>query len=529
MALPDSIAAYPRLLEAEELLKARSFDAASAKVIEHLREHRDEPRGLALLGEIAMGTGALLQSERFLRGAIARGNSSYEVQKKLATNILRQDRLDEALEAFTRLELQSDDPQPSASRALILDRLGRTEEALQAHEKLLSSVPEDPRYWVNYGQSLRFAGRTDDAIAAYRKAIAIDPERGDAWWSLADIKSRVLTDEDMATMEKELAAAVDIVNISPLHMALGRGLHDRGEYARAFEHYRESNRLRSELLNYEPDQLSLEVDQFIKMVSPASFAAPAKGQWPIPIFLVSLPRAGSTLLEQILGRHPLIEAVGELPYIRSLVRAAMEMRMTRGAIDAPTFVATLTPDDKRMLGAEYLRRAAQHRQSDSPYFIDKMPMNWMDTLFIREILPQARFVEIRRNAMECCFSNYTHHFASAHPSSFDLVHQALCYRDYARLMDHIKDVAPEFLASVRYETLIDDPEPVLRGVLDYLGLEWDESLLRFYESDRTVRTPSAEQVRRPLNRAGIGTWKPYEQWLGPLKEALGPLLECEIA
>ena len=526
-ASSSSIRAYPRLTEAEALFRKKRNDAASAKVIEHLREHGNEPRGLALLGEIAMESGAVVQAERFLRQAIALGAPGYEVRRNLATAIHRQDRLAESLEAFTQLEQHFADPHITATRAMLLDRLGRSEEAIAAHEKLLERNAGEPRYWIGYGHSLRFAGRTEEAISAYRRAIAIDPERGEAWWSLADIKSKVLTDDDMKAMEESLAIAVDVLNVVPLHMALGRGWHDRQDHARAFAHYQQGNRLRADQIKYDPEELTREVDEFLQMVTPGSLPPPLeRPQGPVPIFLVSLPRSGSTLLEQILSRHPQIEATGELTYIRALMRSALEMHMTRDRTTVPAFIKALTPDEKHMLGAEYLSRASQHLHTGAPYFIDKMPANWSDILFIREILPQARFIEIRRNAMDCCFSNFTHHFALAHAASFDLVHQARSYRDYARLMDHIQKIAPGFLASVRYETLIDDPGPVLRGTLDYLGLDWDDALLSFYESDRVVRTPSAEQVRRPLNRAGMGAWRPYAAWLSPLREALGPLAEA---
>jgi tetratricopeptide (TPR) repeat protein len=527
MGSPSTVTAYPRLTEAEELFRKKQNDAASMKVIEHLRDHREEPRGLALLGEIAMETGAVVQAERFLRRAIALGAPGYEVRRNLATAIHRQDRLDEALEAFSTLEQDFADSHITATIAMILDRLGRSDEAIEAHERLLASNAGEPRYWIGYGHSLRFAGRTDEAISAYRRAIAIDPERGEAWWSLADIKSKVLTDDDVNAMEDSLVGAVDALNVVPLHMALGRGWHDRKDYARAFEHFQHGNRLRADQIKYDPDELTQEVDEFLHMVTSGTLQPPREtSQSPVPIFLVSLPRSGSTLLEQILSRHRSIEATGELTYIRALMRAALEMHMTRGRTTVPEFIRALTTDEKQMLGAEYLRRASQHLRTDAPYFIDKMPANWSDILFIREILPQARFIEIRRNAMDCCFSNFTHHFALAHAASFDLVHQARSYCDYARMMSHIQQVAPGFLASVRYESLIENPEAVLRGTLDYLALDWNDSLLSFYESDRVVRTPSAEQVRRPLNREGIGAWKPYAAWLGPLREALGPLADA---
>jgi len=522
----SAVKAYPKLSEAEAMLRKGMNDQASMKIIEHLREHRDEPRGLAMLGSIAMDTGALVQAEHFLRRAVMRGATHYEVLRNLASVVLQQDRLDEALEMFTQLERQFDDLHIASTRAMILDRLGRTEKAIDVHKRVIADNRAEARHWIMYGHSLRFAGRTDEAIAAYRHVVDQDPERGEAWWGLADIKSKVLTDEDMEIMESEVDRAVDVLNVVPLHMALGRGWHDRGNYERAFGHYREGNRLRAEHFRYDPAELTDEVGQFIRMTPGERLRIPADANGPTPIFMISLPRSGSTLLEQMLNRHPQIEATGELPYIRALMRASLEMHMRQGPLTVPQYIARLSVDEKAMLGAEYLRRASNHRHSDAPFFIDKMPSNWSDILFIREILPQARFIEIRRNAMDCCFSNYTHHFGSAHAASFDLVHQARAYVDYARLMDHLTATAPELVRGIRYEMLIDEPERELRNLLDYLGLDWTDELLSFYESDRAVRTPSAEQVRRPLNRSGIGIWKPYAEWLGPLRDALGPLADA---
>jgi tetratricopeptide (TPR) repeat protein len=523
MAASSPIAGYPQLNEAQQLFREKKRDAASMVLIEHLRENRNEPRGLALLGEIALESGAFAQAEAFLGRAISLGASAYEVRRAHASAILQQDRLDDALALFTQLMEESGDLEVAATRATVLDRLGRTSEALAAHERVVADPAADSRHWIMYGHALRFAGRTEEAIALFRRVVEEDPERGGAWWGLADIKSKVLTDEDLEAMEKALETAVDILNVEPLHMALGRGWHDRAEYERAFDHYRQGNLLRAELLNYDADELSKEVDQFIGMTSAAQLGTPVAAKGPIPVFLISLPRSGSTLLEQILGRHPSIEATGELPYVRALMRTTLEMRMRRSKITVPELLTQLGPDEAQALGAEYLRRSALHRQTDRRYFIDKMPSNWSDILFIRKILPQARFIEIRRAAMDCCFSNYTHHFGSAHAASFDLVNQARACVDYTRLMDHLQAVAPGLICSVKYEELIEHPQRELGRVLDYLGLEWDDSLLSFYESERSVRTPSAEQVRRPLNRQGIGNWRPYVQWLNPLIDTLGPL------
>ncbi|HSR00010.1 MAG TPA: sulfotransferase [Sphingomicrobium sp.] len=518
------LSAFPRLSDAQRDFDEGRFDAAAGHVIRHLREHPDEPRGLALLGTIALRTGALVQGEQFLRRAISLGYVNTEVKRELATALQNQHRLDEALEAFAELERTLPDPRLKATSALILHQLGRASEALAAYETVLEQEPGDPGYWIAYGHCLRAEGQTDEAVAAYRRAIEIDVERGEAWWSIANVKSKILTDADLASMQGALEVAVDSLNIVPLHFALGRAWHDRGEFERAFHHYREGNRLRASEIRYDPGALSAEVDEFIRSTSRLAPSAPtiASSSSAVPIFLVSMPRSGSTLLEQILDQHPGIEAVGELPYVRALLRSVLELETRRRPMEVPELLRRLTPQQKQELGAEYMRRAALHRRTSAPYFIDKMPTNWSDILFIREILPQARVLEIRRDAMDCCFSNFIHQFSLAHAASFDLGHIGRCYVDYARLLDHLRSVAPAYIHPVRYEQLVESPKAVLSAVLDHLGLDWDEKLLRFHQSGRSVRTPSAEQVRRPLNRQGIGTWKPYEKWLGPLVEALGP-------
>ncbi len=510
-------------MAAKELAERR-FDTAARYAIEHLRNHRDDPRGIALLGSIALGTGALVQAEQFLRRAIALGLNTLEVRRELASALNQQERLGEALEAFTAIEREISDPRVSATRALILDKLGRNSQALQAHEKLVEAQPDQPHFWIGYGHNLRTAGRTDDAVAAYRRAASIDAERGEAWWGLASIKSKVLTDGDIATMERALASAVDLLNVIPIHFALGRAWHDRSSADKAFHHFATGNRLRAETVNYKPQELAEEVDEFVRMFGQDFFAEPASrdSDAATPVFLISMPRSGSTLLEQMLGTHPEIEAVGELPYIRALLRSTMEMHTRRGTARVPEVVLNLGQSEKQALGHDYLARATLHRQSDARLFVDKMPMNWSDVLFIRQILPNARFIEIRREAMDCCFSNYIHYFSRAHSASFSLEGMGRAYVDYVRLMDHIDVAAPGLIHHISYERLVENPQEELQSVLAYLGLEWDPALLRFYESRRPVRTPSSEQVRRPLNREGMGAWRPYAKWLEPLREALGP-------
>jgi tetratricopeptide (TPR) repeat protein len=519
-----AVGAFPQLSEARREFEAGRYDNASAIIIQHLRRHPNEPRGMALLGQTALKTGALIQAEQFLRHAMALGVTSYDVQHDLASSLYQQERLGSALTAFGHLEKIGGDPKISARKAAILDKLGRQDEALLLREKLVAENPEELHFWVGYGHSLRALGRIADAEAAYRRATTIDAEFGEAWWGLADIKAQVLTDEDMATIERVLADAQDLLNVIPLHFALGRAFHDRKRYSEAFAHYDKANTLGREAMSYKPDDVSAEITDFVGLATPAFLSPrPAPTSGPVPIFLISMPRAGSTLLEQMLDQHDQVEALGELSYIRALVQAALEMHTRREPLLVPQLLALLSEDEKRAFGEDYLARVALHRHTDAPFFVDKMPMNWSDSLFIRQILPQAKFIEIRRDGMDCCFSNFVHYFSRAHAASYGLREIGQLYRDYVRMMEHLRVAAPGMVHHLRYEDLLADPEGELRGALDYLGLPWQPEILDFHQSDRAVRTPSAEQVRRPLNRKGVGAWRPYEEWLDPLKESLGEL------
>lgn len=523
-----TVTTYSALTKADELAAAGKLDEAAQRVIEHLRGHPDEPQGLAKLGELAMLLGALGQSEHFLRRAILRGANQFEVRRNLASVLNQQERLDEARAMFEALVKESDDPTITAQHGLALDKLGRNDEAREILERLIADHPDRPHYWISYGHNLRAAGRVDDAITAYRKAAEIDYECGEAWWGLASIKSRVFTDADIETMQKGLKIAIDERNSSPLHFSLARAFHDRKRYAEAFDHYREANRQRAESIGYDAKELTEEIAELERVVTRDFIAAlpDAPASDSIPVFIVSLPRSGSTLLEQMLGSHPQIEPVGELPYIPAILRSAMEMATRRGKATVPQVIAGLPAQVAEAMGQDYLRRASLHRKTDRPFFVDKLPHNWSNILFIKRILPQAKFIDIRRPAMDCCFSNFTQSFSTAHASSFALKDIGQCYVDYVRLMAHLDSIAPGLVHHIAYDRLIEDAEGQLRPALAYLGLDWDPAVLQFHTLDRVVRTPSSEQVRRPLNRDGVDIWQPYAQWLDPLREALGPLADA---
>lgn len=516
---------FPLLADAERLFAQAQFDKAAQATMVHLRRYPDEPRGLELLGLIAMQLGALGQAEKFFRIALNKGSKAPELLRNLASVLNQQERLREASSMFAALLEEKDEPSLMAILSVILDKLGRTDEAMAMRQQLVDQEPQNPHFRIALGHSLRAAGRVDDAISAYRAATKIDVECGEAWWGLASIKSRVFTQDDEMNIRQAIALAVDVRNSAPAHFALARALHDRGLFAEAFEHYAAGNRQRADAIGYDASELTAEVTEIERTVSSKYLGGlnRAVNARDIPIFIVSLPRSGSTLLEQMLGSHADIEPVGELPYIPAILRSAVELATQRGMATVPELITSMTDAQADAMGRDYLQRAQIHRKTNKRYFVDKLPHNWSNILFIKRILPQARFIDIRRPAMDCCFSNFTQSFSSAHASAFDLGDIARCYTDYVRLMHHLDEVGPGLVHHVSYTQLIDEPEEELRSALGYLDLQWDSQMLQFHKLDRVVRTPSSEQVRRPLNRDGVDIWKPYSEWLNPLRDALGPL------
>ncbi|MEE1877403.1 tetratricopeptide repeat-containing sulfotransferase family protein [Altererythrobacter litoralis] len=520
-----TISTNPALARAQGLIDSEQYEQAAQLLVGYLRQNPNDHRALSKIGFCAMRLGALGQAEHFLRSAIARGARDFEARRNLAAVMSQQERPLEALPMFEQLAAESGDHSLKAIVAGLLEKTGRSDDARALYKELLEARADHPPLWLAYGHSLRSAGEVDQAIAAYRQAIAIDDEFGEAWWGIASIKRKVFDEADIAAMRQSLAIAIDPRNQAPLNFALARALHDRGEYEAAFRHYDEGNRIRAESLNYNAEELTQEVSEVERLVDAAYLSGLPKealGE-STPIFIVSLPRSGSTLLEQMLGSHPSIEPIGELPYIPAILRSFMEMATRRGEITVTEAIMQLPDQQAQAFGREYLRRAQWHRTTDRPFFIDKLPHNWSNILLIRRILPQARFIDIRRPAMDCCFSNFTQSFTSAHASSFALKDVGHSYVDNVRLMDHLQKVAPGMVHHVDYSALVADAQSELAPVMEYLGLPWDDALLQFHQLDRVVRTPSSEQVRRPLNRDGMEVWRPYSEWLDPLREVLGDL------
>lgn len=507
---------HPRLVEAALALHDNRLHDAEPLLKQHLKADPFDVAAIRMLAELAGRIGRYKDAESLLRRAIELSPAFTAARANLALVLHRLNRPTEALAELD--QLLSEDPDNighSNLKAATLGRIGGFDEAIRIYEGVLAAAPRQPRVWMTQGHLLKTVGRLDEAIRAYRRALDLAPALGEVWWSLANLKTVKFDDADIAAMEKALART-DLSDEDRFHLdfALGKAFEDRKQPSAAFAHYEAGNRLRRTKLNYDADETTAFVDASIATYT-ADFYKARTGAGcgaPDPIFILGMPRAGSTLLEQILSSHPLVEGTSELPDIPAL---------TRQIADYPQGVAELAPEKFREMGEAYLKRAEIQRHTDRPFFIDKLPNNWAHLPLIPLILPRAKIIDARRHPLGCCFSNYKQHFARGQGFAYDLTDIGLYYRDYVRLAAHMDAVRPGLVHRVFYERMVDDTEAEVRALLAYCGLDFDPACLDFHKNDRAVRTPSSEQVRRPIFREGIEAWQPFEQWLNPLKAALG--------
>lgn len=414
----------------------------------------------------------------------------------------------------------------AAHEADLLGRLGRHEEELEVLRTLITREPTMAGLQVSLTNTFKTLGHRDEAIAAARAALAIRPDYGKAWWMLADLKTYHFTTDEVAAMEAALARQLSLADRLNLHFALGRAHEQQGEFEKAFRDYAEGNALCAASTPPESRSVSKRVDHAIAQFTPRFFAD-REGfghDSDAPIFIVGLHRSGSTLVEQILASHPIIEATAELPIIGQLLRAVGRDRGLAGDT-AMTKLASLDRQRATALGHEYLERAQDYRTTGKPRFVDKMPANWLHLGFIRLILPNATIIDARRHPMAAGFSNFRQNYDRGATWTYSLDSIGHYYRDYLRLMRHFDQVMPGTIHRIINERLIENFEPEVRRLLDRVGVPFDPACLDFHRSTRPVRSASAEQVRRPINREGVDQWRAFEPWLGPLKFALGPALE----
>ncbi|MDE3116359.1 MAG: sulfotransferase [Pseudomonadota bacterium] len=519
----------PRLMEAATALCDNKLAVAERTLRAFLMENPTDVAAIRMLAEVACRLGRYEDAEKLLTRALELAPSFDAARANYATVLMRQNRTTEALAEIEALLKR--DPRHTgyrAQRAAALARIGEYQQTIEDYEAVLKAYPTQPKAWMSYGHALKTVGRSEDGIAAYRRSLELMPGLGESWWSLANLKTFRFTAEDIAAMQRQLARS-DLSDDDRLHLdfALGKALEDGGAYDESFAHYEKANTLRCKAMGYEADETTQHVTRAIVFFTREVFAAhDGQGsQAPDPIFILGLTRSGSTLLEQILSSHSAVEGTMELPDITALAKRIGGRRKKSDSSAYPEILATLPPEELRALGEEYLERTCVQRKLGRPFFIDKMPNNWLHLGLIHLILPKAKIIDARRHPLACCFSNFKQHFARGQGFTYNLNDLGRYYYDYARLMAHFDAVLPGRVYRVIYEEMVADPETEVRRLLDYCGLPFEASCLRFYENERAVRTASSEQVRRPIYQESVEQWRHYEPWLGDLKSALGSVLE----
>jgi tetratricopeptide (TPR) repeat protein len=519
----------PALLAAADALCADRLAVAERLLRDHLGANPTDVAAMRLLAETGTRLGRYGDAEALLMRCLELAPGFDGARYNLAVVLYRQQKAAPAIPHLERL--LAADPREPAYRNLLagcLGLVGEYDKAVEIYRRLLAEHPAQPRIWLSYGHAQRTAGRKDEAIGAYNRCLDLAPGLGEAYWSLANLKTVPFSVEEEAAMRTQLARpGLGGDDSLHLHYALGKALEDRGDCATAFAHYSSGAKLRSNELKYDAAETTSRLRAARTLFTPRFFAERANGGAPsvAPIFIVGLPRSGSTLIEQILASHSRVEGTMELPDIPEMARVLRGPgRESRGAA-YPELLADLDRSTLTGLGEEFLARTTVHRKLDRPRFIDKMPNNFHHIGLIHLILPNAVVIDARRHPMGACFSAFKQLFARGHAYSYDLGHVGRYYRDYVELMDHFDEVLPGRIHRVIYEDMVEDTERQVRKLLDHCGLPFESACLRFYENDRAVRTASSEQVRRPIFREGLEQWRNFEPWLGPLKDALGPTLE----
>ncbi|MGN6057199.1 MAG: tetratricopeptide repeat-containing sulfotransferase family protein [Sphingomicrobium sp.] len=501
-------------------LNENRLDIAERLLKPHLKEDPFDAAAIRMLAELAARIGRWKDAENLLRRAVELAPGWIAAKANLALVLSRMGRPGEAMELLDQVfAAEPEDISHWNLKAATHGRIGDFDEAIRLYEEVLAKAPAQARVWLSYGHMLKTVGRQPEGVAAYRKAIEIKPTLGEAWWSLANLKTVKFDEADAASMEKALRApGLSDEDRFHLDFALGKAMHDAGRADAAFDHYSRANALRLKSQPYRPGEITHTVDRCVELFTADAFAErPGGCDAPDPIFIVGMPRAGSTLIEQILSSHSMVEGTSELPDIPILA-------LKLGGY--PKAILESSADERRALGEEYLKRAGVQRRTDRPFFIDKLPNNWLYVPFIQLVLPNAKIIDARRHPLGCCFSNFRQHFARGQAFTYDLEHVGRYYADYVRLMAHVDAALPGRVRRVIYERMVDETETQVRALLDYCGLEFEPGCLEFYKTERAVRTASSEQVRRPIYREATEDWRAYEPHLGPLKEALGPVLEA---
>lgn len=498
-----------RLLRAEEI--CRHFLRSNPKNVE----------GMRLLAKIGIELGILDDAEFLLESAVAFEPDN--IQLKLDyTDVLRRRQKFGKARAQAQALHDSDPCNPMFQSQLAIESMqtGDYDRAFELFDAVLVKLPRDPATLTSKGHALKTLGQTDEAITSYQAAVSAKPDHGDAYYALANLKTYKFENSEIDAMRAQ-AARPDLAFMDRVHLsfALGKALEDREDYEASFKHYDEGNALKRAQTRYSADAISRELAAQ-KSACTADLFAKHEGTGydaPDPIFILGLPRAGSTLLEQILASHSQIDGTLELPNILALAHRLRGRKA--GQSRYPEILHELTAEQLTTFGEQFIEQTRIHRQG-AQFFIDKMPNNFRHIGLINLILPNAKIIDARRDPMDCCFSGFKQLFAEGQEFTYGLEEVGRYYADYVDLMDHWDAALPGKVLRVQHEDVLDDVEAQTRRMLDFIGVPFEDACLEFHKTDRAVRTASSEQVRQPINRKGQDAWKPFEPWLKPLKQAL---------
>ncbi len=518
LALPKELIAVTHHLHEGRPLRAE-------EICRHfLRRNPKHVEAMRLLAQIGLRLGILDDAEFLLESAAAFEPDNIQVRLDYIDVLRKRQKFARSCEEAEAL-YQRDPDSPLFQSHLAIESMqtGNYDRAFELFDGVLARLPGDPATLTSRGHALKTVGDQERAVASYRAAIAARPGHGDAYYALANLKTYRFTEAELAAMQVQ-AARTDIGFMDRVHLAfaLGKAFEDRAEHAQSFRFYELGNDLKRRQTGYDADRMTAEMDAQKKVCTSELFESKANVGSRVrdPIFILGLPRAGSTLLEQILASHSQIDGTLELPNILSLAHKLRGRKA--GKSRYPQVLHDLDADQFAEMGNRFIEDTRIHRQG-APFFIDKMPNNFRHIGLIHLILPNATIIDARRDAMDCCFSGFKQLFAEGQDFTYGLTEIGRYYRDYVGLMGHWDSVLPGRVLRVNHEDVLDDLEGQTRRMLDHIGLPFEEACLDFHRTERAVRTASSEQVRRPLNRSGQGAWKPYAPWLSELEKELGAI------
>jgi len=513
----------PEVVRAGSLFSDGDLSAAENILRAYLRTSSDDVEALRLLARIQHQLDLLDEAESLLEAALE-VKPNYVAARLDYVRVLidRQKYLRAREETDTLLRLEPGNRAYLSLYAAACVGLGEYEPAIALYRELLAASPASVDLHVSLGHSLKAVGRKKEATESYQMAAAARPSFGDAWWSLANLKTYRFSQNEIVQMRAEEAApGTDPVDRYHLCFALGKALEDRNEFAESWQFYERGNALKRAESRYHPDITETNTREQVEVCTAQFFAARVGVGVPNldPIFIVGLPRSGSTLIEQILASHSLVEGTHELSDIQRIVVEIRGLEDNR----YPAVLAELAPEEFRRLGERYITDTRAYRQG-KPFFIDKMPNNFCHIGLIHFMLPNAKIIDVRRDPMACCVSNLRQLFAKGQEFTYSIEDIARYYRTYLELMRHWDAVLPGRILRVWYEDVVEDLEGNVRRILEFCGLEFEPACVEFYKTQRSVSTASSEQVRRPIFLGGLFQWRNYEPWLGPLKDKLDDAL-----